>query len=80
MCGSWEIVKYIKDDFSHVQIDRTENLDQWQKMILVLEEKANDFYGYFNNHYSGYAPATAKYFKDLLTAAPNPSESKIALR
>jgi uncharacterized protein YecE (DUF72 family) len=56
----------IAADFSHIQIDRTENMDEWRKMILVLEEKTNDFYGYFNNHYSGYAPATAKYFRNLL--------------
>ncbi len=60
----------ITRDFSHVQIDRKENLELWKKTLQVLEEKADDFYGYFNNHYSGHAPTTAKYFRDIMTRSP----------
>jgi uncharacterized protein YecE (DUF72 family) len=62
--------KIITKDFSHVQLDRKENLDEWQRILRAIEEKVDDFYGYFNNHYSGHAPSTAKYFRDLLAEQP----------
>jgi uncharacterized protein YecE (DUF72 family) len=66
----------IEDDFSHVQIDREKNLDEWKRIVLALEEKVDDFYGYFNNHYSGHAPTTADYFKDIITAHQKPLSVK----
>jgi len=63
----------IETDFSHVQIDREKNLDEWQRIVRALEEKVDDFYGYFNNHYSGFAPETATQFRDLITKASRQS-------
>jgi uncharacterized protein YecE (DUF72 family) len=59
----------IKGDFSHEQIDRQQNLEMWRRMIQALEEKVDDFYGYFNNHYSGHSPTTARKFLELLEKA-----------
>ena len=58
--------KKIPDDFTHEHIDRSKDLDNWQRLIRALEEKVDDFYGYFNNHYSGHSPTTARKFAGLL--------------
>jgi uncharacterized protein YecE (DUF72 family) len=56
----------IPDDFTHERIERSQDLEQWARIISALEEKVDDFYGYFNNHYSGHSPTTAGKFLSLL--------------
>lgn len=56
----------IPDDFTHEHIDRGKELSEWERMIRVLEEKVDDFYGYFNNHYSGHSPTTASRFIKII--------------
>ena len=34
--------------------------------LKELEEKTDDFYGYFNNHYSGHSPTTAERFLRMM--------------
>lgn len=58
--------KKIPDDFTHEHIDRGRELSEWERMIRALEEKVDDFYGYFNNHYSGHSPTTAQRFIKIL--------------
>jgi uncharacterized protein YecE (DUF72 family) len=66
----------ITSDFSHVQIDREKNLEEWRRIVKAVEEKVDDFYGYVNNHYSGHAPTTARYFREMLTETPKMTETK----
>ena len=58
--------KLIPDDFSHERADRVRELERWKKLIESLEDKTDDFYGYFNNHYSGHSPTTAMRFKGMM--------------
>lgn len=58
--------KRIPDDFTHEHVDRSEDLLEWKKLIAALEEKTDDFYGYFNNHYSGHSPTTAARFLRMM--------------
>ncbi|MEE9554177.1 MAG: DUF72 domain-containing protein [candidate division Zixibacteria bacterium] len=58
--------KLIPDDFSHERADRARELESWKKLIRALEEKTDDFYGYFNNHYSGHSPTTAMRFREMM--------------
>ena len=58
--------KKIPDDFTHEHVDRARELAEWQRMIKIMEEKVDDFYGYFNNHYSGHSPTTANRFIKIL--------------
>lgn len=64
----------IPDDFTHEHVDRARELDKWDRLIRALEEKVDDFYGYFNNHYSGHSPTTARKFLSLL-AQDRPKEA-----
>jgi len=58
--------KLIPDNFSFERADREKELDSWIKIVKALEDKTDDFYGYFNNHYSGHSPTTAKRFRDMM--------------
>jgi len=58
--------KLIPDNFSHERADRGKELEGWKGLLKALEEKTDDFYGYFNNHYSGHSPATAARFIKML--------------
>ena len=58
--------KLIADDFTRERNDRSEDLAGWKRMIKALEEKTDDFYGYFNNHYSGHSPTTAERFLKMM--------------
>ena len=60
--------KLIPDDFTHEHVDRSKDLLEWKKLIAALEEKTDDFYGYFNNHYSGHSPTTAERFIRLMSS------------
>lgn len=59
----------VAEDFGHIQVDREKDLAEWKRIVTALEEKVDDFYGYFNNHYSGHSPSTAKRFLELLQPA-----------
>jgi uncharacterized protein YecE (DUF72 family) len=52
--------------FNRVRIDVTRNLRWWQKRIEDITPQINSFFGFFNNDYSGYAPATCNQFKSML--------------
>lgn len=56
--GSREI-----QEFSRVVVDRGEELDYWAGWIRDEAARLKEIYGFFNNHYSGHAPASAR---DLL--------------
>jgi uncharacterized protein YecE (DUF72 family) len=49
-----------------VRINVTENLKWWRNRITDLAPHISTFYGYFNNDYSGFAPATCNRFKSML--------------
>lgn len=46
--------------YDHVQIDRTQSMDVWERLIRRLRSAARDIYGYANNHYEGHSPATVR--------------------
>jgi uncharacterized protein YecE (DUF72 family) len=58
--------KKIPDRFTQERLDRQKDLEKWQLVVKALEEKVDDFYGYFNNHYSGHSPTTARRFLGVL--------------
>ncbi len=47
-------------------IDRTTRLNDWAPPVADLLTRGVSVYGYFNNHYSGYAPADVELFKMLM--------------
>ncbi len=67
--GSREIT-----DYSHLQVDRTKELARWSKALVPILERGADVYGYFNNHYAGHSPASARDFMARVGLAVRPSE------
>jgi uncharacterized protein YecE (DUF72 family) len=57
-------------DYSHTQIDREADLARWAGVLPGLLERGIDVYGYFNNHYAGHSPASARAFLELVGITP----------
>lgn len=52
--------------FDRIQIDRSGLLRTWAERTLRFLEQGIDLYGYFNNHFAGHSPASARQFAALL--------------
>ncbi len=47
-------------DYSHIQADRSAELDAWVPAIRALMQRIHSVYGYVNNHFSGHSPQTVR--------------------
>lgn len=63
--GSRQIV-----DFSRVQVDRSRDIDTWAEVLERLRKDKRTIRGYFNNHFSGHSPASARELQRLLDLRP----------
>jgi uncharacterized protein YecE (DUF72 family) len=52
-------------DYSRVQVDRSREIDAWAKVLPTIAGKV-EVYGYFNNHFAGHSPASARELQDRL--------------
>ena len=57
-------------DYSRIQVDRDDELRRWASALPVLLDRGIDVYGYFNNHYAGHSPASARTFLALIGETP----------
>lgn len=57
-------------DYSHLQIDRDEQLRDWAEGLSETALRGLNAYGYVNNHYSGHSPATVRALLRLLGEEP----------
>ncbi len=48
------------DDFSHIRIPRDKQLDEWAAQVARYVREDVEVYGYFNNHYQGHSPDSAR--------------------
>ena len=53
-------------DYSHLQVDRSSELDAWAAMIPVLQGQVREVYGYINNHFAGHSPASVRMLQQRL--------------
>ena len=56
-------------DFSHVQVDRTAEIEAWAAILPTLA-KSVKVYGYVTNHFSGHSPANLRLFQTMLGQVP----------
>lgn len=47
-------------DYSHTQIDRSREIDQWARVLPELARRVRTVYAYANNHFAGHSPATLR--------------------
>ena len=57
-------------DYSEVLLDRDAELREWAEPLIELVTRGLLVYGYFNNHFSGHSPATARAMLRLLGQNP----------
>jgi uncharacterized protein YecE (DUF72 family) len=61
--------------YSQVVFDRTAEIGAWSEVLRELSQQVNEIYGYFNNHYEGHSPASArKMLKRLGQPVKEPDE------
>jgi len=53
-------------DFSHVQVARESEVREWKDVLDPLLARGLHVYGYFNNHYEGHSPASARELQRML--------------
>ncbi|MGD8700101.1 MAG: DUF72 domain-containing protein [Gemmatimonadales bacterium] len=46
--------------YTHVQADRSAEIAAWSAVLDKLRRQVREIYGYFNNHYEGHSPASAR--------------------
>lgn len=54
------------ESFDRIQIDRWEEMERWADRVSGFLDAGLDVFGYFNNHYAGHSPASARAFADLV--------------
>lgn len=54
------------EDYSHLQVDRSAELDAWARMIPVLQSQVREVFGFVNNHFAGHAPASVRMLQQRL--------------
>jgi len=52
--------------FDKIQIDRSAELATWAERVRKFLDDGIDVYGYFNNHFAGHSPASARQFAELV--------------
>ena len=57
-------------DYSRIQVDRSEDLARWAAALPPLLGRGIDVYGYFNNHYAGHSPTSARACMELVGLTP----------
>jgi uncharacterized protein YecE (DUF72 family) len=55
--------------FDRIQIDRSAEMLEWVGRVGEFLEADIDVYGYFNNHYAGHSPASARQFASMMAEA-----------
>lgn len=53
-------------EFSHVQINRDRELQEWAEGFQFLSQRVDTVYGYFSNYFQGHSPASANQFKQMI--------------
>ncbi len=57
-------------DFSHVQANRDDVFKPWVEALRALRPRVRTVYAYFNNHFQGHAPESARRLQEALGEEP----------
>jgi uncharacterized protein YecE (DUF72 family) len=61
------------EHYDRVQVDRSEALGTWARLINGVRSRVSNVYGYVSDDYAGHAPATVRDLLALLGEAPPPN-------
>jgi uncharacterized protein YecE (DUF72 family) len=62
------------ESFDRIQLDRGDEEDWWAERVQRFLEQGLTVFGYFNNHWAGYAPQSARSFAERLGCPVEPSD------
>jgi len=62
--------------WNRIIIDREEEMEMWIPVIRQLLKRGIRVFGYFNNHYAGFAPASIKLFNEVWERMPLAADRK----
>lgn len=54
------------EQFDRIQIDRSQELNQWADRVRGFQKDGIEVYGFFNNHFAGHSPESVRQFARLL--------------
>ena len=57
-------------DYSRIQIDRSREVELWAGVISHLAGRGRGVWGYFNNHFAGHSPSSARELQRMLNLKP----------
>jgi len=57
-------------DYSRLQVDRSRETETWAQVLAPLARRVETIYGYFNNHFAGHSPASARAMQRLVGLRP----------
>jgi uncharacterized protein YecE (DUF72 family) len=57
-------------DYSRIQLDRTQEIEQWTGVLWPLALKGVRVYTYVNNHFAGHSPQTARELQRAMRLTP----------
>lgn len=64
--GDRKRIEEITKVWNKIVIDRTAEMEEWLPAIEELLNRRLTIYAYFNNHYAGFGPASARVFSEML--------------
>lgn len=67
--GDRYAIERITQVFNETVIDRQADLEKWIPAVKHILDQRKPVFGYFNSHYSGYAPADVQLFIDMMKDA-----------
>jgi len=62
--------------WDHLIVDRRREMEHWIRAIRRMLENSRSVYGYFNNHYAGYAVGSIRLFHEMWENAATPAPSR----
>jgi uncharacterized protein YecE (DUF72 family) len=68
--GDRKGIEEITTSWDKVVVDRTRDLERWVQPVRSFLPRVEVVYGFFNNHYSGHAPASLEQFRSMVTENP----------
>ncbi len=76
--GDRKRIEEITTVWNKLVIDRTAEMVEWMPAIEKLLKRRLTIYAYFNNHYAGFGPASARAFSEMLDRAVGKRNAEIA--
>ncbi len=58
------------EDYARVVVDRSHEIGEWALALAALASRVSTVRGYFNNHFQGHSPASARTMQRLLGQQP----------